>query len=90
MPRLSLIIPVYNEAEHLERFLRVIDELQLPVEKELVIINDCSRDGSDQIIKNFNIIGTKYVNYCSYRTAERICRKGSLKLYIFPTAYVTS
>lgn len=49
----SLIIPVYNEADHLERFLRAIDALQLPLEKELVIVDDCSKDGSRDILKNF-------------------------------------
>lgn len=50
---LSLIIPVYNEVGHLEKFLSVIDSLELPVGKELVIINDCSTDGSAEIIKAF-------------------------------------
>ena len=49
----SLVIPVYNEADHLERFLRGIDELQLPIEKELVIVDDCSKDGSREILRNF-------------------------------------
>ncbi len=49
----SLIITVYNEADHLERLLSIIDELRLPVEKELVIVNDCSTDGSADIIKQF-------------------------------------
>lgn len=50
---LSLIIPVYNEAEHLPRFLGLIDELRLPLAKELVVINDGSTDESGEIIKNF-------------------------------------
>ncbi|MGH9900238.1 MAG: glycosyltransferase family 2 protein [Pyrinomonadaceae bacterium] len=49
----SLIIPVYNEAQHLERFLAVIDGVELPVGKELVIVNDCSTDGSADILKKF-------------------------------------
>jgi glycosyltransferase involved in cell wall biosynthesis len=48
-----LIIPIYNEAEHLSRFLALIDELRLPVTKELVIINDGSTDESGEILKNF-------------------------------------
>jgi glycosyltransferase involved in cell wall biosynthesis len=50
---LSLIIPVYNEAQHLERFLTIIDRLELPIAKELVIVDDGSTDGSGQIVKNF-------------------------------------
>jgi glycosyltransferase involved in cell wall biosynthesis len=51
--KVSLVIPVYNEAEHLERFLAVIDELQLPAEKELIFVNDCSRDSSKQILESY-------------------------------------
>ncbi|HEY0079841.1 MAG TPA: glycosyltransferase family 2 protein [Pyrinomonadaceae bacterium] len=49
----SLVIPVYNEASHLEEFLTLIDRLELPIAKELVIIDDCSTDGSAEIIRNF-------------------------------------
>lgn len=49
--RVSLVIPVYNEAEHLERFLTMIDALTLPIEKELVIVDDCSKDGSRDILR---------------------------------------
>lgn len=52
--KVSLIIPVYNEESHLETFLSKIDELELPIEKELVIVNDCSKDRSREIIKAFN------------------------------------
>ena len=51
--KVSLIIPVYNEAAHLETFLRNIDSLVIPMEKELVIIDDCSKDASRSIIENF-------------------------------------
>ena len=52
-PKLSLIIPVFNEAEHLERFLVVVDSLELGLAKELVIINDGSTDASANILSNF-------------------------------------
>ena len=51
---LSLIIPIYNEELHLESFLKVIDALELPCEKELVIVDDCSKDNSKKIVDNFN------------------------------------
>jgi len=50
---LSLVIPVYNEAPHLEQFLTLIDRLELPLTKELVIIDDCSTDGSAEILRGF-------------------------------------
>jgi len=50
----SLVIPVYNEADHLQRFLETIDELTLPIDKELVIVDDCSTDGSRDILRKFS------------------------------------
>lgn len=50
---ISLVIPVYNESQHLERFLRVIDTLELPCDKELIFVDDCSKDGSGEIIRGF-------------------------------------
>lgn len=52
--KVSLIIPIYNESSHLRQFLELIDELQLQIDKELVIIDDCSTDNSWEIINNFD------------------------------------
>jgi glycosyltransferase involved in cell wall biosynthesis len=49
----SLIIPIYNEAGHLREFLEKIDQLKLPIEKELIFVDDCSTDGSADILKKF-------------------------------------
>lgn len=51
---ISLIIPIYNEASHLEEFLARIDKLLLPSEKELVFVDDCSKDHSFSILENFS------------------------------------
>jgi len=54
MNKVSLIVPVYNESLHLQKFLEAIDVLQLQIDKELVIIDDCSTDDSWEIINNFS------------------------------------
>lgn len=51
--KLSLIIPIYNEAAHLERFLTAIDALELPLPKELILVDDASRDESAAIVERF-------------------------------------
>jgi len=51
--KVSLIIPIYNEALHLEQFLERVDALTLACDKELIIVDDASRDGSGQIVDEF-------------------------------------
>lgn len=46
--KLSIIVPVYNEASTLRPVLRRI--LEAPFSKELVIVDDCSTDGTTQIL----------------------------------------
>lgn len=53
MKKVSLIIPVYNEEQHLEKFCKIIDDLELEVAKELIFVNDQSTDGSSEILKKF-------------------------------------
>ncbi len=49
--RLSVVIPVYNERQFLPRLLRAVT-LALPgVEREVVLVDDCSRDGTREWIK---------------------------------------
>ncbi|MBM9576909.1 glycosyltransferase family 2 protein [Leptospira sp. 201903070] len=50
----SLIIPIYNESGHLREFLEKVDSLVLPTEKELVFIDDCSKDDSLSILESFS------------------------------------
>jgi glycosyltransferase involved in cell wall biosynthesis len=46
--RVSILIPVYNEARTLET---LIDRVRgVPIEKEIVCVNDCSTDGSKEIL----------------------------------------
>lgn len=59
--KVSLICPVYNEAGHLKEFLEQFDALDLgacpgtgsPIEKEMIFVDDCSRDGSREILQSY-------------------------------------
>jgi glycosyltransferase involved in cell wall biosynthesis len=53
MHSLSLIIPIYNEAGHLQRFLQRVDAFDPGLLTELVLVDDCSRDGSTEILTAF-------------------------------------
>ena len=52
MKRLSIIIPAYNEGKTIHQILDRIKSVQLPqnIEKEIIIVNDCSVDETEQSI----------------------------------------
>lgn len=52
MPKVSVIIPVYNVEEYLERCLNSIFH-QTYKDYEVICINDCSPDGSEKILNKF-------------------------------------
>ncbi|HOE12575.1 MAG TPA: glycosyltransferase family 2 protein [bacterium] len=49
-PKLSLIIPIYNEADLLPEVLRRVRAMPWP-NKELVLVDDCSEDGTQEILE---------------------------------------
>ena len=53
MKKLSLVIPAYNESKTLEKLIRKVMSVNLPGEmkKEVIIINDCSKDDTLEIAK---------------------------------------
>ncbi|MEO8376189.1 MAG: glycosyltransferase [Candidatus Sumerlaeota bacterium] len=51
--KLSILIPVYNEIRTLDKLLAKVMEAPLPCERELVIGDDCSRDGSREYLEGF-------------------------------------
>lgn len=53
--KLSIIIPAYNEEKTIELILDKVKEVSLirNIEKELIIVNDCSRDGTEQVIQAY-------------------------------------
>ena len=49
--KLSVVIPVYNEAKTLKEIIGKIESVSLPVEREIIVVDDFSTDGSRQILK---------------------------------------
>jgi len=49
-PCLSVIMPVYNEASTVEEVIRKV--LQQPEVEELITVNDASRDGTGEVLRN--------------------------------------
>ena len=52
--KLSIIIPVYNEEKTIGEMLRRVEALHLSgINKEIIIVNDGSRDGTQKEIENY-------------------------------------
>jgi glycosyltransferase involved in cell wall biosynthesis len=53
--KLSIIIPAYNEEKTIHLILNKIKPVKLinGIEKEIIIVNDCSKDQTDKAIQNY-------------------------------------
>lgn len=59
MPRLSIVVPVYNEAQTIEQVLERVESIDIgTLEREVIVVDDGSTDGSAQIIQKRMAQGT--------------------------------
>ena len=54
--KLSIIVPCYNEQGTIKEILDKIQNLKLSVTKEIIIVDDNSNDGTEEILKNYKKI----------------------------------
>jgi len=53
MKTLSVVIPVYNESKTIRELIKAVEEAPLPgLKKELVLIDDCSKDGTREFLQS--------------------------------------
>jgi glycosyltransferase involved in cell wall biosynthesis len=52
--KLSVIIPVYNEKATIEAVILRVREIDVGMEKEIVIVDDASQDGTQDVLKNLD------------------------------------
>jgi len=65
MPLLSIIIPVYNEAKTIQEILNRIEGV--PIDKEIVVVDDSSTDGTDKILRGMRYRNLKVIHHTSNR-----------------------
>jgi glycosyltransferase involved in cell wall biosynthesis len=52
LKKVSIVIPVYNEERTIEKIIKKVSESDvLGLEKEIVCVNDCSRDNSKEVLE---------------------------------------
>jgi glycosyltransferase involved in cell wall biosynthesis len=52
--KLSIIVPCYNEEKTIERVLDTLREVKIPLQKEIIVVNDCSKDNSLKLLKTYS------------------------------------
>lgn len=57
--KLSVVIPVYNEKQWVRELVRRVENVPIP--KEIILIDDCSTDGTRDILKEFEQKGHKVI-----------------------------
>jgi glycosyltransferase involved in cell wall biosynthesis len=54
-PKLSVVIPVYNEAKTIQEILRRVAAVK--IDKEIVVVDDCSVDGTRDVLRQLESDG---------------------------------
>jgi len=62
---LSIIIPAYNEEKAIEARINQVNNLQ--IEKEIIVVNDCSKDRTAAILSSFALNNLKVIHHISNR-----------------------
>ena len=75
--KLSIIIPIYNEVELLPTVLENVKALN--IEKELILVDDCSKDGTVEILKEEEKMPDTIVLYHSVNQGKGLAIRTGLK-----------
>lgn len=73
--KLSIIMPVYNEEKTVEKIISLVRRVNIgKIEKEIIVVNDCSKDNTFNILKKLN--GIKIFNHPKNRGKGAAIRTG--------------
>jgi glycosyltransferase involved in cell wall biosynthesis len=73
---LSVIVPVYNERNTVGEILRRMRMVELPIEREIVVVNDGSVDGTDRVLSALEDSTVKVVTHPVNRGKGAAVRTG--------------
>lgn len=76
-PKLSVVMPCYNEKKTLLTILERVRSIEIP--KEIIIVDDCSRDGTRELLKETidgKMVGVKVVYHESNQGKGAALRTG--------------
>ena len=76
-PRLSVVIPVYNERSTIEEVLRRVQ--QVDIDKEIVVVDDGSTDGTRELLERICVANVKVIFQPANRGKGAALRRGFLE-----------
>src|SRR5690606_18527365 len=50
MPKLSIVIPCYNERDTVATLINTVRGAPIQIETEIIVVNDCSTDGTHAVL----------------------------------------
>jgi glycosyltransferase involved in cell wall biosynthesis len=59
--RLSIIVPVYNERKTIEEIIRRVQAVDLDLEKEIIVVDDGSTDGTREALQSLGLAELRVV-----------------------------
>jgi glycosyltransferase involved in cell wall biosynthesis len=81
-PKLSVVIPVYNEKPTIDEILRRV--IESPIRKEILVIDDCSTDGTRQILEGFAARQSRGENSAPANDGDDPIELGNLRFFFQP------
>lgn len=75
--KLSILVPAFNEEKTILTVLEKLDSISLlnSIEKEIIVINDCSTDNTEQVVQSF--LSNKFESNLRYIKHDRNQGKGA-------------
>ncbi|MCX8470281.1 MAG: glycosyltransferase family 2 protein [Chitinophagaceae bacterium] len=70
--KLSIVIPAYNEGKTIHLILDRVAAVQLVnnIEKEIIIVNDCSKDDTEEAIQRYAATGKLSITYYKHEVNQ--------------------
>jgi glycosyltransferase involved in cell wall biosynthesis len=74
--RLSVVVPVYNERQTIEEIIRRVGAVNLKLEKEIIVVDDGSTDGTGEVLRSLVLPGLRVIIHEKNRGKGAALRSG--------------